>query len=79
MKKRRLLFQIPTCPYCQRAIKELDAAGVQYEKVDVDPHDRSMVQLLSGQQSVPVMVEVTGCAEQDDDIVEEIPHLRTLY
>ena len=76
MKKRRLLFRLGGCPYCANAEKALDAAQIQYEKIDINPSDRSVVQLLSGQPSVPVMVEVVGCESQDDDIIEYIEELR---
>jgi len=75
-KKRRLLLRIEGCPYCQRAEAALDEAGVAYEKFEVDRRDRTIVQALSGQPSVPVLVEVIGCESQDDDIVAAIPHLK---
>lgn len=75
MAKRRLLFRIEGCPYCERVEQALDSARVKYEKVEVDRGDRSVVQLLSGQPTVPVLVEVIGCDAQDDDIIEAIPNL----
>ena len=63
------LIQIPSCPYCKNARTALDKAGIKYEILDIDPNDRSLVVALSGQPSVPILVEVTGCNEQDDDIV----------
>jgi glutaredoxin len=74
--KRRILFRIASCPFCKRAEEELQKAGVAYEIVNVDPHDRSVVQLLSGQPSVPILVDVVGCDQQDDDIVSYIDELR---
>jgi hypothetical protein len=50
----------------------LDDAKVKYEKIDINPSDRSILKLLSGQASVPILVEVIGCENQDDDIVEYI-------
>lgn len=69
---RRILFRLERCPYCKRAEAALDEAGIKYEKFDVNPDDRSTVKLLSGQDSVPVLVEVIGCESQDDDIVSWI-------
>lgn len=66
------------CPYCVRAEQALDKAGVPYEKIEVSPRDRSIVQLLSGQPTVPVMVEVVGCANQDDEIVAYCEELKLL-
>jgi glutaredoxin len=74
--KRRILLRIEGCPYCIRAEEALDASGIVYEKVEVDRRDRSIVQTLSGQPTVPVLVEVIGCENQDDDIVAYIESLR---
>lgn len=74
--KRRILFRMEGCPYCVRAEQALDKAGETYEKVEVSPHDRSLVQLLSGQPTVPILVEVVGCANQDDDIIAYCEELR---
>jgi glutaredoxin len=74
--KRRILFRIPTCPFCIRAEEELRKAGVAYETIDINPNDRGVVQLLSGQPTVPILVEVVGCDQQDDDIVSYIEELR---
>jgi glutaredoxin len=68
-ESRRLLFRLATCPYCQKAEAALDKAKIAYEKIDIDPSDRRVVELLSGQRSVPVLVEVIGCKDQDDDII----------
>jgi glutaredoxin len=75
-QKRRLLLRIEGCPYCIRAEKALDEAGIAYEKFDINPADRSMVIALSGQRTVPVLVDVIGCENQDDDIIAHIPHLK---
>lgn len=76
-KKRRLLFRIASCPYCQRAEQALDQAGITYDKIDVSSADRAIVQKLSGQRTVPIMVEVIGAESQDDDILEYIQHLKS--
>ena len=68
--KRRILFRLEGCPYCRNAEEALDAAMVEYEKYEIDPGDRSIVKLLSGQSTVPILVEVVGCNNQDDDIIE---------
>ena len=75
MGKRRILFRIASCPYCKNAEQALDKAWVKYEKYDINPSDRSVVQLLSGQLSVPILVDVIGCDDQDDDIIASIPEL----
>jgi glutaredoxin len=73
--KRRLLLRIEGCPFCIRAEEALDAANIVYEKIEVDRRDRSIVQILSGQPTVPVLVEVIGCDNQDDDIIAYIETL----
>lgn len=73
--KRRLLLRIEGCPYCVRAERALDEAGIIYEKLEINPADRSLVMTLSGQRTVPVLVEVIGCESQDDDIIAHIPTL----
>lgn len=73
--KRRLLLRIEGCPFCIRAEEALDAANIVYEKIEVDRRDRSIVQILSGQPTVPVLVEVIGCDNQDDDIIAYIKTL----
>ena len=75
-QKRRILLRIEGCPYCVRAERALDEAGIAYEKLDINPSDRSLVMTLSGQRTVPVLVEVIGCQSQDDDIIEYIPTLK---
>jgi glutaredoxin len=76
--QRRILLRIEGCPYCIRAERALDEAGIVYEKLDIAPSDRSMVVALSGQQTVPVLVDVIGCDNQDDDIIAHIPHLKVV-
>ena len=78
VKKKRILFRLATCPYCKKAEEALDQAKIQYEKIEIDRNDRSFVQMLSGQPSVPVLVEVIGCDNQDDDIIEYIKELKNV-
>jgi len=75
-QKRRILLRIEGCPYCIRAEQALDQAGINYEKLEINPSDRSMVIALSGQRTVPVLVDVIGCENQDDDIIANIPLLK---
>lgn len=68
-EKDLILFRKEGCPYCKRAEEELDKKGVTYRKMEVGS-DRSVVEMLSGQSTVPVLVEVIGSKSQDDDIIE---------
>lgn len=75
-KRRRLLYSLEACPYCERAEAALDAAGIEYERIQTPVADRSVIRELSGQPTVPILVEVIGCHEQDDDIIEYIDELK---
>lgn len=75
-KSRRVLLKIEGCPYCRNAEEALDKAGVSYLKVEVDRSDRSIVEKLSGQPTVPILVEVIGAENQDDDIISYIKELQ---
>lgn len=70
MNRRRFLLRLEGCPYCVRAEAALDKCGLPYEKIEIDRNDRSLVEKLSGQSTVPVLVEVIGSQSQDDEIVE---------
>jgi glutaredoxin len=72
MQRRRLLLHIPGCPFCSNAEEALIKAGITFEKLEVDRYDRSIVQALSGQKTVPILVDVYGSQNQDDDIIEAI-------
>ena len=75
MKKRKLiLFRLEGCPFCKNAEAVLDAKGIEYQKVEVPkPHEeRTLLKQLSGQASVPILIEVIGSKDQDDDILEWI-------
>ncbi len=69
MEKVLKLLRLEGCPYCKRAEEALDKKGIKYDKIEVGD-DRSVVELLSGQKTVPVLVEVIGSKDQDDDIIE---------
>lgn len=72
---KRLLLQIESCPYCKKAREALDAQHIQYDIIEIDPSDRTLVKTLSGQESVPILVKVWGEVDQDDDIVENISEI----
>lgn len=76
VQKQRVLIQFDACPYCQNAKKHLDEAGIDYIKLTINPNDRSIVKALSGQESVPILAEVIGANNQDDDIIEYIKELK---
>ena len=69
-KRKFVLLRLEGCPYCERVEKELEKRGIEYKKITIESSDRSLVEMLSGQPSVPVLLEVIGCENQDDDIIE---------
>ncbi|MFB6122057.1 MAG: glutaredoxin family protein [Haloferacaceae archaeon] len=53
------LYALDGCPYCEKVHDALDANGVDYDTVWVDPlhSDRNEVRRVSGQRGVPVLVD----------------------
>ena len=53
------LYALDGCPWCEKVSDALDDVGVTYETVGVDPlhSDRDEVRRVSGQRSVPVVVD----------------------
>jgi len=55
----RTLYQLDGCPYCEKVADRLDEIGVEYESQWVEPlhSGRDEVKRVSGQRSVPVLVD----------------------
>jgi len=72
MEKQLVLFRLEGCPYCIRVEKELAKRKIKYNKIEVpsEKSKRTLLKELSGQDSVPVLLEVIGSNNQDDDIME---------
>ena len=72
MKKKLILFRLEGCPYCKKAEAALDSKNIKYEKIEVPSPkgERTMLKKLSGQDTVPILIEVIGSESQDDDILE---------
>jgi len=70
-EKNLILFRLEGCPYCTKAEEILDSKGISYKKVEVprSHEERTLLKELSGQVSVPVLIEVIGSKDQDDDII----------
>ncbi|MBU2616164.1 MAG: glutaredoxin [Nanoarchaeota archaeon] len=73
-EKRLMLFTLTGCPYCKKAEEALDKKGIKYEKIEVprNHEERTLLKQLSGQTSVPILIEVIGSKDQDDDIIDWI-------
>jgi glutathione S-transferase len=73
-----VLYQAEWCPYCARVRSKLTDLLLDYKNVNVPrPHsDRAIVKEVSGQTSIPVMVDGDVVLADDDDI---IPYLEKKY
>ena len=54
-----VVYTIPGCPYCQAAKDDFRRRGLAYREIDVagDPRAREEMIALSGDHTVPVIVE----------------------
>lgn len=64
------LYQFEGCSYCEKVRKKLDELGKDYIIRTVDSLDRSRVKKVSGQESVPVLVDDEETLNESDDIIE---------
>jgi glutaredoxin 3 len=77
-KPRRTLYNADWCWYCRRVRDKLDELGLAYEVVEVPVRhsERTDVIRVSGQASVPVLVDGDTVLD-DDDVI--IPYLERTY
>ncbi|MDQ6767865.1 MAG: glutaredoxin family protein [Candidatus Eremiobacteraeota bacterium] len=77
-KPRMKLYNADWCWYCQRVRKKLDELGLDYDVVEVPIRhsQRKEVIEVSGQSSVPVLVDGDRVLDDDDMI---IPYLDQTY
>ena len=77
-KPLRRLYGADWCWYCRRVVEKLDELGLDYEYVEVPVFhsQRSEVREISGQSSVPVLVDGENVLD-DDDVI--IPYLEERY
>ncbi len=73
-----VLYQAEWCPYCARVRSKLTDLLLDYKTVNVprSHSERTEVKAVSGQTSIPVMVDGTTTLDDDDDI---IPYLEKTY
>lgn len=66
------LYELPGCPYCAKVKRKLDELQLDYQSHTVSPNrsQRTVVQEVSGQTSVPVLIDsdhgISGMAESDE-------------
>jgi glutathione S-transferase len=73
-----VLYQAEWCPYCVRVRKKLTDLLLDYQNVNV-PYshaERHEVKAVSGQTSIPVLVDGDVVLDDDDTIV---PYLEKTY
>ncbi len=73
-----VLYQAEWCGYCARVRAKLTDLLLDYRVVNVPPSHalRTVVREVSGQTSIPVMVDGDVVLDDDDDI---IPYLEKTY
>ncbi len=73
-----VLYQAEWCPYCVRVRSKLTDLLIDYQIVNVprEKSQRDIVEKVSGQRSIPVMVDGDVVLDDDDDI---IPYLEKKY
>ena len=73
-----VLYQAEWCPYCARVRSALTDLLLDYKTVNVPRShaQRDEVKAVSGQTSIPVLVDGDVVLDDDDDI---IPYLKTTY
>lgn len=73
-----VLYQAEWCPYCARVRSKLTELQLDYRNVNVPrPHEeRQEVSQVSGQTSIPVLVDGDVILTDDDDI---LPYLEQKY
>lgn len=66
------LYNIDGCGYCAMVRNALAQLGIEYEKIDVPwPHHlRSEVIEISGQATVPVLVDEDIVLSDENDIID---------
>ncbi len=66
------LYNLDSCGYCAMVRNQLERMGIEYEKIDVPwPHHlRSDVMEISGQSTVPVMVDEDIVLSDENDIID---------
>ena len=70
--KELVLFCLEGCPYCKKAEDALNKKKLKYKKIEVMPahEDRKILKQISGQTSVPVLLQGIGAKDQDDEIIQ---------
>ena len=73
-----VLYQAEWCPYCARVRNTLTDLLIDYKVVNVprEHAQRNIVEEVSGQRGIPVLVDGNTIMDDDDEI---IPYLQKKY
>ncbi len=65
------LYNMEYCPYCVMVREKLDSLGLTYDKIEVPPmqHMRQEVFEVSGQYTVPVLVDEDQVFDDENKII----------
>lgn len=65
------LYALTGCPYCEMVEERLEQYGVEYERIEVprDHSDRHEVIEVSGQPTVPVLVDGDVMLDDEEKIL----------
>lgn len=65
------LYNLPGCPYCAMVREKLAELDLSYEQIDVpaDRQQRTEVMRISGQPTVPVLVDGEKVFADENDII----------
>ena len=65
------LYNIEGCGYCAMVRNQLEQMGIEYEKIDVpwSHHERKKVYEVSGQTTVPVLVDGDNIFADEYEII----------
>ena len=76
--KNMKLYNLDYCSYCMKVRRKLDDLGLSYEKINVPlaHHLRTEVIQVSGQPTVPVLIDGDVVLDHEDEIIE---YLDTKY
>ena len=72
------LFELESCPYCQKVMDFLDKEHMEYEKIDItDKESESALIRMGGKRQVPFLVDSDRNIQmyESNDIIE---YLKTI-
>ena len=65
-----VLYHFQRCPYCEKVRRAFRFFNLRYESREIDPTDRAEVQRVSGQESVPLILDGATVLHGSTRIIE---------